>query len=239
VDKAKGITEKGRRKLSIKDDLCEIQQNINAACERSGRNPEDVTILAVTKTIDADRINEAVSLGLRNLGENRVQELLSKYDLVKGDVRWHLIGHLQSNKVKYIADKVCMIHSVESLSLAKEIERQCAKIDKVMDILVEVNVSGEESKSGITPHETMSFVEEVSKLPHIRVKGLMTMAPFSAKNDELHQIFSNLYKISVDISSKKLDNVSMECLSMGMTGDYEIAVEENSTIVRIGTGLFK
>ena len=180
-----------------------------------------------------------MSLGLHDLGENRVQELLSKYEDVKGDVRWHIIGHLQSNKVKYIADKVCMIHSVESLSLAKEIERQCAKLDKIMDILVEVNVSGEQSKSGITPAEAEDFIREVSKFEHVRVKGLMTMAPFDAKDEELHQIFSNLYKISVDISSKKLDNVIMECLSMGMTGDYEIAVEENSTIVRIGTGLFK
>ena len=225
--------------MSIKDNLNEIQQKIDAACQRCGRNSKDVTILAVTKTIDADRINEAVSLGLCDLGENRVQELLSKYDLVKGNVRWHLIGHLQTNKVKYIADKVCMIHSVESLSLAKEIEKQCAKIDKTMDILVEVNVSGEESKSGLAPEETEAFVREVSRYEHIRIKGLMTMAPFDAKNDELHQIFADLCKMSVDISSKKLDNVSMECLSMGMTGDYEIAVEENSTIVRIGTGLFR
>ena len=225
--------------MSIKENLLEIKEKIAASCEKSGRNPEDVTILAVTKTIDAERINEAVSLGLHDLGENRVQELLSKYEDVKGDVRWHIIGHLQSNKVKYIADIVCMIHSVESVSLAIEIERQCAKLDKIMDILVEVNVSGEQSKSGITPAEAEDFIREVSKFEHIRVKGLMTMAPFDAKDEELHQIFSNLYKISVDISSKKLDNVIMECLSMGMTGDYEIAVEENSTIVRIGTGLFK
>ena len=181
--------------MGIKENLLEIKEKIVASCEKSGRNPEDVTILAVTKTIDAERINEAVSLGLHDLGENRVQELLSKYEDVKGDVRWHIIGHLQSNKVKYIADKVCMIHSVESLSLAKEIERQCAKIDKIMDILVEVNVSGEESKSGITPAEAEDFIREVSKFEHIRVKGLMTMAPFDAKDEELHQIFSNLYKI--------------------------------------------
>lgn len=225
--------------MSIKENLSEIKENIRLACERAGRSPEEVTLLAVTKTIDADRINEAVSLGVTDLGENRVQEFLSKYELIEGDVRWHIIGHLQSNKVKYIADKVYMIHSVESLSLANEIERQCAKQGKVMNILVEVNVSGEESKSGITPAETEDFIRQVSRLPHIRVKGLMTMAPFEAKTEELHQIFSNLYKISVDISSKKLDNVIMECLSMGMTGDYIIAVEENSTIVRIGTGLFK
>ncbi len=225
--------------MSIEQNLNEIKKNISEACEKAGRNPDSVTILAVTKTIDADRINEAVSLGLCDLGENRVQELLSKYDDVKGDVRWHIIGHLQKNKVKYIADKVCMIHSVESYSLMEEIERQCARIDKVMDILIEVNVSGEESKSGISPSEVFDFVSKASTYPHIRVRGLMTMAPFDAENDELHQIFSDLYKISVDISRKKLDNVSMECLSMGMTNDYAVAVEENSTIVRVGTGLFK
>ena len=225
--------------MSIQENLSEIKANIAAACKKAGRNTEDVTILAVTKTIDAVRINEAVSLGLRDLGENRVQELISKYDEVKGDVRWHLIGHLQKNKVKYIADKVCMIHSVESYSLMEEIEKQCSRIDKVMDILIEVNVSGEESKSGIEPSEVLDYVTKASSYPHIRVKGLMTMAPFDAENDELHQIFSKLYEISVDISSKKLDNVSMEHLSMGMTNDYAIAVEENSTIVRVGTGLFK
>ncbi len=225
--------------MSIETNLLEIKENIRKACEKTGRNPDDVTILAVTKTIDALRINEAVKLGLTDLGENRVQELLTKYDEVKGDVRWHIIGHLQKNKVKYIADKVCMIHSVESMSLCEEIERQCAKINKIMDILVEVNVSGEESKSGISPSEVYDFIKQASRYEHIRIKGLMTMAPFSADNDELHQIFSNLYKISVDISSKKLDNVSMECLSMGMTNDYIQAVEENSTIVRVGTGLFR
>ncbi len=225
--------------MSIQENLNEIKANIAASCEKAGRKAEDVTILAVTKTIDADRINEAVSLGLRDLGENRVQELISKYDDIKGDVRWHLIGHLQKNKVKYIADKVCMIHSVESYSLMEEIEKQCSKIDKIMDILIEVNVSGEESKTGIKPSEVLDYVTKASGYPHIRVKGLMTMAPFDAENDELHQIFSKLYEISVDISSKKLDNVSMEHLSMGMTNDYPIAVEENSTIVRVGTGLFK
>ena len=225
--------------MSIKQNLESIQKNIKASCEKCGRNADDVTIIAVTKTIDADRINEAVELGLRDLGENRVQELLSKYELIKGDVRWHLIGHLQKNKVKYIADKVCMIHSVESRSLCEEIERQCAKLGRTMDILIEVNVSGEESKSGIAPDEVLDFVSFASSMEHIRVTGLMTMAPFGAEDVELHQIFSDLYKISVDISSKKLDNVSMECLSMGMTNDYTAAVEENSTMVRIGTGLFR
>lgn len=225
--------------MKIDENLPVIQANIKSACEKCGRNPKDVTILAVTKTVDVDTINHAVSLGLLNLGENRVQELLQKYDAVDKRAVWHLIGHLQKNKVKYIADKVSMIHSVDSLPLASEIDRQCAKIDKVMDVLIEVNVSGEESKSGVSPKDAPKIAEDMSKLSHIRVKGLMTMAPLGAENDELHEIFSNLYKISVDISSKKLDNVTMDCLSMGMSNDYEVAVEENSTIVRIGRGLFR
>lgn len=225
--------------MSIEQNLLDIRQNIENACKKAGRKKEEVCLLAVTKTIDAQRINEAISLGVTDIGENRVQELIAKYDLVDRGVNWHLIGHLQTNKVKYIADKVCMIHSVESLPLAKEIDKRCAKIGKVMDILVEVNVSGEESKSGIAPENAEEFITEISKLNNIRVRGLMTMAPFEAENDELHKIFSNLHKISVDISSKKLDNVSMEHLSMGMSGDYEVAVREGSTIVRIGTAVFK
>ena len=225
--------------MSIEKNIENIKNRVKLSLEKSGRDRDDVKIIAVTKTRTVEEINEVVRLGLTHLGENRVQELISKYDDIKGDVRWHLIGHLQKNKVKYIADKVCMIHSVESYSLMEEIEKQCSKIDKIMDILIEVNVSGEESKTGIKPSEVLDYVTKASGYPHIRVKGLMTMAPFDAENDELHQIFSKLYEISVDISSKKLDNVSMEHLSMGMTNDYPIAVEENSTIVRVGTGLFK
>lgn len=225
--------------MKIDENLPIIKANINSACQKCGRNPKDVMILAVTKTVDVDTINHAVELGLTNLGENRVQELLQKYDSVDKRAVWHLIGHLQKNKVKYIADKVSMIHSVDSVELAKEIDRQCAKIGKVMDVLIEVNVSGEQSKSGIEPKDALKTAEEMSKFPYLRVKGLMTMAPLGAENDELHEIFSNLYKISVDISSKKLDNVTMDCLSMGMSNDYVIAVEENSTIVRIGRGLFR
>lgn len=225
--------------MSINENLPLIKKNIEEACIRSGRNTDEVKILAVTKTIDADTINEAISLGIKDIGENRVQELLSKYDKVDKSAVWHIIGHLQKNKVKYIADKVSMIHSVESRELAEEINKQCKKIDKVMDVLVEVNVSGEESKSGIKPSEALEFISDICELPNIRVKGLMTMAPISADNDELHQIFSTLYKISVDILTKKLDNVTMEYLSMGMSNDYIIAVEENSTMVRLGRGLFR
>ena len=225
--------------MKIDENLPVIKENIRLACEKSGRNPEDITILAVTKTVDIQDINRAVELGLVHLGENRVQELLAKYDAVDKRAVWHIIGHLQKNKVKYIADKVSMIHSVESEELAKEIDRQCKKYGRSMDILVEVNVSGEESKSGISPRDAVEFVKKISSLQNIRVKGLMTMAPLGAKEEELHEIFSNLYKISVDISAEKLDNVTMDCLSMGMSNDYVTAIEENATIVRLGRCLFR
>ncbi len=236
---SKGLCGKGGVYMSIEQNLTVIRKNIKDACKRTGRNPESVKILAVTKTVDAQTINKAIALGITDIGENRVQELLSKYDEVDKSAVWHIIGNLQKNKVKYIADKVFMIHSVESVGLAEEINKQCQKINKIMNILVEVNVSGEETKSGIKPEETAEFIKSICSLPNIRVKGLMTMAPFGADDSKLHQIFSTLYKISVDILTKKLDNVTMDYLSMGMSNDYVIAVEENSTMVRLGRGLFR
>lgn len=223
--------------MSIKDNLSVIRKNIKTACEKAGRNPDEVLVLAVTKTRSADEINEAISLGITDIGENRVQELMSKYDDVDKNVRWHIIGHLQSNKVKYIADKVSMIHSVESLKLATEIDRQCEKIGKVMDILIEVN-SGEENKDGVNPDEVFSLIENIIALKHVRIRGLMTMAPLGAPENVLRGVFSNLKKLSADISNKKYDNVSMEYLSMGMSDDYAIAVEEGSTVIRPGRSLF-
>ncbi|MBQ4630656.1 MAG: YggS family pyridoxal phosphate-dependent enzyme [Clostridia bacterium] len=223
--------------MSIKDNLSVIRKNIKTACEKTGRNPDEVLVLAVTKTRSADEINEAISLGITDIGENRVQELMSKYDDVDKNVRWHIIGHLQSNKVKYIADKVSMIHSVESLKLATEIDRQCEKIGKVMDILIEVN-SGEENKDGVNPDEVFSLIENIIALKHVRIRGLMTMAPLGAPENVLREVFSALKKLSVDISNKKYDNVSMEYLSMGMSDDYAIAVEEGSTVIRPGRSLF-
>lgn len=223
--------------MSIKENLIKIKENIVKACEKSGRNPEDVLILAVTKTRSAEEINEAISLGITDIGENRVQELMSKYDDVDKNVRWHIIGHLQTNKVKYIADKVCMIHSVDSVKLAQEIDRQCEKIGKVMDILIEVN-SGEENKNGISYDDVYALIEEAAAMKNVRIRGLMTMAPLMAEEAELRKVFSDLHKLSVDIDSKKYDNVSMEYLSMGMSGDYAIAVEEGATIIRPGRSLF-
>lgn len=224
--------------MSIKNNLDTIKQNITASCRRSGRNPEDVTILAVTKKRSAEEINKAISLGITDIGENRVQELLEKYDHVQKGVRWHIIGHLQTNKVKYIADKVSMIHSVDSLKLANEVNRHCQRLGKIMDILIEVN-SGEENKDGIGYDEVYELIEEVSLLSNVRIKGLMTMAPLGAEEHKLREVFSNLYKLSVDIDAKKYDNVSMKHLSMGMSGDYMIAIEEGATIIRPGRSLFE
>ena len=224
--------------MSIEKNLDTIKQNIAAACLRSGRNPDDVTILAVTKKRSADEINTAISLGITDIGENRVQELMEKYDHVTKGVRWHIIGHLQTNKVKYIADKVSMIHSVDSLKLACEINKYCQRLDKIMDILIEVN-SGEENKGGVSYDEVYGLIEEVSKLSNVRIKGLMTMAPLGAEESVLRYVFSSLYKLSVDIDAKKYDNVCMKQLSMGMSGDYAIAVEEGATIIRPGRSLFE
>ncbi|MBR3933595.1 MAG: YggS family pyridoxal phosphate-dependent enzyme [Clostridia bacterium] len=221
----------------IKTNLDIIKANVKKACDLCGRNPDDVLILAVTKNHTADEINRAIDLGITDIGENRVQELLQKYDDVKKGVRWHIIGHLQTNKVKYIADKVCMIHSVDSVKLALEIDKQCKKLGKVMDILIEIN-SGEENKNGIEPSQAYAVIEEVSKLQNVCIKGLMTMAPLGADDSKLKEVFSSLYNLSVDIAKKKYDNVFMEHLSMGMSGDYMAAIIEGATIIRPGRSLF-
>jgi len=221
----------------IKANLDTIKENVIKACNSCNRNPGDVLILAVTKNHSTDEINEAIDLGITDIGENRVQELLQKYDDVKKGVRWHIIGHLQTNKVKYIADKVCMIHSVDSVKLATEIDKQCKKINKVMDILIEVN-SGEENKNGVKPEEVFELIKEVSGLPNVKIKGLMTMAPLGADDAKLEEVFSSLYNLSVDIKNKKYDNVSMEHLSMGMSNDYMAAILHGATIIRPGRSLF-
>ena len=224
--------------MSIQENIRKVQQNIADACKKCGREPSEVMLLAVTKNHTPEEINQVVESGITNLGENRVQELMSKYDLIQGDVNWHLIGHLQKNKVKYIADKVVMIHSVESVSLVEEINKQCGKLGKVMDILVEINVSGEESKHGISPADADEFIQSVAQFPYVKVRGLMTMAPKYAENEQIRDIFAQLYKIGVDIQSKKYDNISIDYLSMGMSNDYMIAIGEGSDIVRVGSALF-
>ena len=223
--------------MSIGENIKHIQKLKEEAALRSGRKGENVLLVAVTKLHSTDEINEAIDCVITDIGENKVQEIMDKYDRVK-PVRWHLIGHLQTNKVKYIIDKVSMIHSVDSLHLAKEIQKQAIKHDCSCDILVEVNIAGEESKFGTSRDEAISLVEEIAKLDHIHIKGLMTIAPFVDDPEDNRQYFRDIKQLSVDIAQKNIDNVSMNVLSMGMTGDYTVAIEEGATMVRVGTGIF-
>jgi len=222
----------------VKKNIQIIRDKIREACERSGRREEDILLLGVTKTIGQDLIQCAIDEGVCELGENRPQELKEKYPLFEG-VKWHLIGHLQTNKVKYIIDKAELIHSVYTEKLAAEIDRQAKKIDKVQKILIEVNVSGEESKGGISPEEVEQFVINISKYPNIRISGFMTMAPLGADKVVVREIFRKMHNIYVDISTKKYDNVYMEYLSMGMSNDFETAIEEGANIIRVGSKMFK
>ena len=222
----------------ISENIENIRKNIDAACKRSGRDPKDVLLLAVSKTVDVDRIKVAVDCGLNSLGENRVQEIMEKYEPMGENVKWHLIGHLQTNKVKYIIDKVELIHSVESIKLAEEINKQAKKHNLVMYVLVEVNMADEESKFGVKPEETEGFIRELALMDNIRVRGLMTVAPNVENGEENRVYFRNMKQLLVDINAKNINNINMDILSMGMTGDYETAVEEGATIVRVGTGIF-
>lgn len=222
----------------IKDNLKSVQEKINKACEKSNRMPKDVTLISVSKTKPVSMLMEAYEAGAREFGENKVQEIMDKYDKMPADVNWHLIGHLQRNKVKYIIDKVKLIHSVDSMRLAEEISKEAVKHNVNMDILLEVNVAEEESKFGFKVEEVLEQTEQIAKLPGITIKGLMTIAPFVENAEENRDVFRRLKKLSVDIENKNIDNVCMRELSMGMTGDYEVAVEEGATLVRVGTGIF-
>ncbi len=222
----------------IQANLKEVEANIQRACEISGRQRQDVTLIAVSKTKPVDMLNEAYEANIRDFGENKVQELCDKYEVMEKDIRWHMIGHLQTNKVKYLIGKTTLIHSVDSYKLACEIEKQAAKHNCIMDILIEVNVANEATKFGLATEEVMDLVKEVAKLPHLRIKGLMTVAPYVVDSEENRAIFRNIKQLSVDIDNQNIDNVSMDELSMGMTGDYMVAIEEGATIVRVGTGIF-
>jgi pyridoxal phosphate enzyme (YggS family) len=224
--------------LSIKENLDNVLSRIKVAAEKSGRKAEDIKLIAVTKTVDVERIKSVYNYGILDMGENRVQELLEKYDKLPCESRWHLIGHLQTNKVKYIVDKVDMIHSVDSIQLAKEINSRAAKIGKKMNILVQVNVSGEESKFGISPQEVDEFIKIISEYGNISLRGLMTIAPYAENSEDIRDVFKKLYSIYIDIKQKKLDNVTMDYLSMGMSNDFEVAIEEGANVVRIGTDIF-
>ncbi len=224
--------------LTIRENVDIIKNNVQKALLRSGRE-DSVTILAASKMNSADRINVAIDSGIEFIGENKVQELLEKYDGIDKDkVTIHFIGHLQSNKVKYIIDKVDMIQSLDSLSLAKEIDRQAKKHGIVMKVLVEVNICAEESKSGVSPESLEEFLIQVSKFDNIKVMGLMSIPPIMTDESTQRKIFQKIMKIYVDISHKNIDNINMDILSMGMSDDYEIAVEEGSTMIRVGSSLF-
>ena len=222
----------------LSDNLHEVQENIRKACERSGRNPEDVTLIAVSKTKPVSDIEQIYAAGIREFGENKVQEMNDKQKVLPGDINWHMIGHLQRNKVKYIVDNVAMIHSVDSVRLAEEISKEAVKKNVAVDILVEVNVAKEESKFGLYTEDVRQFVEQISKLPGINIKGLMTSAPFVDNPEDNRQYFKKLKDLSVDINAKNIDNVHMDFLSMGMTNDYVVAVEEGATHERVGTAIF-
>jgi len=221
----------------IKENLESVNRQIKKATEDCGRQTTDVKLIAVTKTYGADLINEAIDHGVTDIGENRVQEIMEKYELVN-PVRWHLIGHLQKNKIKYIIDKVELIHSVDTFELAKEIDKHAKKIDKVQRILLEVNVSGEESKFGIHPEECEEICCKISELQNVKIEGLMTVAPFVDDEKILGEVFTGLKNLARDISSKNIERVDMSELSMGMTNDFPLAIKNGATFVRVGTGIF-
>ena len=222
----------------LRENIEEVKEKIRLACVKSERDMNDVTLIAVSKTKPLPMLQEAYECGIRDFGENKVQELMEKIPAMPDDIRWHMIGHLQRNKVKYIVDKVYLIHSVDSLRLAEEISKEACKKNVCVNILVEVNVAEEDTKFGTTCEDAIALVENISRLPNLKIHGLMTIAP-NVENEEENRIYFNrLKQLSVDIRSKNIDNVYMDVLSMGMTGDYQIAVEEGSTYVRVGTGIF-
>lgn len=222
----------------VSDNLKAVEEKIQKACDRAGRDRSEVTLIAVSKTKPVDMLMEAYNDGIRTFGENKVQELTGKIEQMPDDIQWHMIGHLQRNKVKYIAGKVALIHSVDSYRLAEEINIQAKKHGCIIPILIEVNVANEESKFGVKLDEAEDLVRECAALDGITVKGLMTIAPFVEDPEDNRPVFKALKDKSVDIAAKKIDNVSMDTLSMGMTNDYEIAIEEGATMVRVGTGIF-
>lgn len=222
----------------LKDNLKQVEDNIAKACARAGRDRSEVTLIAVSKTKPVEMLQEIYDEGVRTFGENKVQEICEKYEQLPSDIEWHMIGHLQRNKVKQVIDKAALIHSVDSYRLAQEISVQAQKKNICMPILVEVNIAQEESKFGISADDTVQLVEEIAALPNLEIKGLMTIAPFVTDPEENRMYFRQIKQLSVDIKNKNIDNVSMDVLSMGMTGDYEVAIEEGATMVRVGTGIF-
>lgn len=222
----------------LKENLDKVNENIKKACETAGRNPQEVTLVAVSKTKPLSDIEELMTYGVEEYGENKVQELCDKYENISRPVNWHLIGHLQTNKVKYIVDKACLIHSVDSIHLAEEIEKQAAKKDVIANILIQVNIAHEDTKFGIDETNIYEIIDKIKDFKHIKIKGLMTIAPFVENPEENRVHFKKMKQLLLDIKSKNIDNIDMNILSMGMTNDYMVAIEEGATMVRVGTGIF-
>ena len=222
----------------VTENLKKVEKKIESACTRAGRDRNDVTLIAVSKTKPVEMMREAMQCGIVTFGENKVQEIVEKQTELTEPLDWHMIGHLQRNKVKYIVDKVCLIHSVDSYRLAEEINIQAKNKNITVPILVEVNIAEESSKFGIHAEDAIALVEQIAQLENVRIKGLMTIAPLVENPEDNRQYFRNIRQLSVDIAAKNIDNVSMDILSMGMTNDYEVAIEEGATMVRVGTGIF-
>ena len=222
----------------VRENLAQVRKHMEEACRRAGRQTDEVTLIAVSKTKPVGMLMEAYEAGARDFGENKVQEILEKRPKIPADARFHMIGHLQRNKVRQVIDQVTLIHSVDSLRLAEQIEHEAAKKELHADILLEVNVAREGSKFGFFLEEVEAALREISKYPHITVKGLMTIAPYVEDPEENRDIFKKLHQVFIDMKSKNIDNSNMSVLSMGMTGDYQVAIEEGSTMIRVGTGIF-
>ncbi|MCI8661555.1 MAG: YggS family pyridoxal phosphate-dependent enzyme [Lachnospiraceae bacterium] len=222
----------------ISENIKQVHKNIQSACLRSNRSADEVTLIAVSKTKPIEDLWEAYNCGERNFGENKVQEILQKAPQLPENTIFHMIGHLQRNKVRQVLPHVAMIHSVDSVRLASEIQQEAHRIGKIVDILLEVNVAGEESKFGFSPENLMDGIRQISQFPNIHTCGLMTIAPFVENPEQNRPVFKKLFQLYVDINNKNIDNVSMSVLSMGMTGDYQVAVEEGATMIRVGTGIF-
>lgn len=224
-------------KISIRDNIINIEKNIEEALTKSGRT-DKVELIAVTKTVEVEKIKTAIKLGIENIGENRVQEFDKKYEEIGRNTNYHMIGHLQSNKVKYLIGKTRLIHSLDRMSLVKELNKRSKNKNLVTDTLIQVNVSQEKTKFGLEMENVLDFIEKVLKYENIRIRGLMTIAPHIDDEIELRRIFRTLYNLKEDIASKNYSGLSMDYLSMGMTNDYKIAIEEGSNMIRIGTGIF-
>ena len=222
----------------FKKNLEVIEENICNACKKAGRSRDEVTLIAVSKTKPVEDLQAVYDLNIRDFGENKVQELKDKIEVMPEDIKWHMIGHLQRNKVKYIIGKVKLIHSVDSLRLAEEISKQAIKNNVNADILVEVNIGNEDSKFGISTEDVIGLVKDIAKLENVSIKGLMCVAPYVVDSEENRPLFHKIKDLSVDIMSENIDNVSMSILSMGMSNDYQVAIEEGATMVRIGSNLF-